>query len=356
MILLQTAIADYRNSFIDSAETIFNDDFKIYVGEHYFEPSTRTSEHVLGKPYTHKISNYFLFNNKVCIQSLPFTKVIAEDVVVFELNPRILTNWPVMILRRLCGKKNVLWGHAWSRSGSSSKTEILRHLMRRLSHSLLFYTEQQKKEFIEKYPNYKGNAFVAPNSLYKEADINAAPIKGNDILYVGRLVQSKKVKLLIESFALAINSLPADSKLHIVGSGPESDALKNLAGELEISEHVIFYGHVSDVNQLKSIYEKSLLSVSPGYVGLSITQSFAFGRPMLIADKENHSPEIEAFVNQKNGLFFTADNPDDLKNKLVAFLNDSESWQSKFESIAQDCKERYSTENMANGFANAIRN
>jgi glycosyltransferase involved in cell wall biosynthesis len=355
MILLQTAIADYRNSFINNVSKIFGDSFKINVGPRYFEESTTTSKYVLEQDYTKEIKNIFLLNNKVCFQLLPLYAVITEDVVVFELNPRIISNWPVMIIRKLIGKKNVLWGHAWSRNGANSKTEFLRHLMRRLNHSLLFYTEQQKLEFNQKYPEYKGGTYVAPNSLYSEADIEAVPLSGDDILYVGRLVKSKRVDLLISALSLAINKISHPVKLHIVGNGPEANELHKLTKELGLEDNVIFYGHVSDINELKVLYQSSLLTVSPGYVGLSITQSFAFGRPMLVADKENHSPEIEAFVEKKNGLFFSAGSAEDLAAKLIVFFETKHDWVDKYDEIAQDCKVRYSTEKMANGFADAVR-
>jgi len=355
MILLQTAIADYRNSFIDNIAKLIGNEFKIYVGSRYFEESTTTSSYVLEQSFSNEIKNIFIFNNKLCLQLLPFYKVVTEDVVVFELNPRILTNWPVMAIRKLIGKKNVLWGHAWSRSGVNSKTELLRHFMRRLSDSLLFYTEQQKLEFTQKYSNYKGGTYVAPNSLYSEKDINSLPLKGSNFLYVGRLVKSKRVDLLIKAFALTLRQKVHSSHLHIVGSGPEEYELKSLVAELKLIEYVVFHGHVADINELKKLYEISLLSVSPGYVGLSITQSFAFGRPMLVADKEDHSPELEAFVDKQNGLFFKAGEYKDLAEKLISFIEDKEKWQKRFVAIAQDCKERYSTENMAKGFADAIR-
>jgi len=355
MILLQTAIADYRNSFIKNVSMIFGDNFKIYVGPRYFEQSTTTSKYVLDQRYTKEVKNIFLLNNKICCQLLPFYTVLKEDVVVFELNPRILSNWPLMFIRKLIGKKNVLWGHAWSRKGAGSKTELLRHIMRRLSHSLLFYTEQQKLEFNQKYPKYPGGTFIAPNSLYSEIDIQAVPLTGDDILYVGRLVKSKRVDLLINAFALAVNEVNKTVNLHIVGNGPEANELHSLVKELGLEQRVVFYGHVADVDELKALYKTSLFTVSPGYVGLSITQSFAFGRPMLVADKENHSPEIEAFVDNKNGMFFTAGNAQDLSTKLISFLEQKSDWVARFDAIAQDCKVRYSTEKMANGFADAVR-
>lgn len=45
------------------------------------------------------------------------------------------------------------------------------------------------------------------------------------------------------------------------------------------------------------VYANALVSVSPGYVGLSLTQSLSFGVPMLIAIDEAHVPEIDAALD-----------------------------------------------------------
>lgn len=50
IVLTQMAIADYRNQFIRHLVDVMNDrdmQFKIVVGEEYFEESTKTSKLVL---------------------------------------------------------------------------------------------------------------------------------------------------------------------------------------------------------------------------------------------------------------------------------------------------------------------
>ncbi len=354
VMLLQTAIADYRNSFIAKLVEEIGTDFEIVVGERYFEPSTQTSQYVRSLPCTKTIANNFFFGDRICLQYIPFLKVIKADVVVFELNPRLVMNWPILVLRKILGKKNVLWGHAWSRSGRKSKTESLRHAMRRLSNNLLFYTDKQLDEFRAVYPSYKGGLFVAPNSLYERAKIEAVNPIGKDIVYVGRLVSSKKVALLVEGFSLAIKTIPNDTLLHLVGDGPEMKAIQRLVHELSIEDRVIFHGHVSNWESLKNIYSRCVVSVSPGYVGLSITQSFAFGRPMIVADNENHSPEIEALVPDMNGVYFKAGNKNSLAGVIESYFKDCEIWKDKFDDVASDCSKRYSVERMVEGFKDAI--
>lgn len=62
IVLTQMAIADYRNQFIRHLVDVMNDrdmQFKIVVGEEYFEESTKTSKLVLSLDETTVIKNSF---------------------------------------------------------------------------------------------------------------------------------------------------------------------------------------------------------------------------------------------------------------------------------------------------------
>ena len=112
---------------------------------------------------------------------------------------------------------------------------------------------------------------------------------------------------------------------------------------------------MSDLEKVKKIYGRSLFSVSPGYVGLSITQSFAFGRPMLVAKDEPHAPELEAFQDFKNGMYFNSDDADSLADTMKQMFNEREKWVGEFGNIVDECKSSYSVESMVKGFIDAAR-
>lgn len=353
VLLLQTSIADYRDHFIRSLNDYFEIELTIKVGECYFEESTKTSAYVRSLENVELVRNLFLFNRKFCFQFIKLSDVLRSDVVVFELNPHLISNWVFMLMRTVLRKKNVLWGHAWSRSGPDSKTELLRALMRAMSDNLLLYTEEQKTEIVQSYPKLKNRTYVAPNSLYAAEDMGVASGDSSDVVYVGRLVASKKVDLLIRSFAKVV-ARDSSRRLHLIGSGPDYDSLVDLASKLSVSKYVKFHGHISDFDRLKEVYGQSLMSISPGYVGLSITQSFAFGRPMLIALDEPHSPELEAFNDGENGLFFESDSEESLASAMIEMFDRSAEWSSKFTPIVNHCRNTYSVERMVRGFVDAV--
>ena len=134
IVLTQMAIADYRNQFIRHLVDVMNDrdmQFKIVVGEEYFEESTKTSKLVLSLDETTVIKNSFFFKRKLAFQHLPWRTVLKADILICELNPRILSVWLVLCLRKILNKKTVFWGHVWARKGKESKTEKIRNLMRK---------------------------------------------------------------------------------------------------------------------------------------------------------------------------------------------------------------------------------
>lgn len=349
VVLLQLAIADYRDAFmrllVASVPGI-----DVQVGEHYFERTTCTSAMVMALPGVRRIRNCYLLG-RAAWQLLDWHAVLGADLVVAELNPRILSNWVVLLLRRALGKRTLLWGHAWPRAGAGSRTERLRHVMRCLASGLVLYTESQKRELSQRYGG-SDRMFVAPNALYGAGEMIPSNGEARDFIYVGRMVRSKKVGLLVDAFERFVARVP-DARLHLVGSGDEEELLLERVRERAIP-NVLFHGHVADPQRLRELYRACVAAVSPGYVGLSITQSFSFGVPMIIARDEPHSPEIECAIDGVNCSFFESDSPSSLTDEMNRWYARRGGRLELSARIVADCKVRYSTERMVAGFLQAF--
>ncbi len=349
LTILQSITPDYRKIFFENIRNELGSKFELYSGNSYFEKSLKDDETIQKV----KVKNLFLFG-KVLIQS-HFTELIfKEGIVIVEMNPRILTNWFILIGRKILGKKVYLWGHAWPRNGKNSKTERIRKIMKVLGNKIIVYTKQQKQELQQQLPNK--SIEVASNAVINSSEMstNNDTEKINNIIYVGRLTKLKKIMFLVKSFHSIMTKLPKNCCLIIAGSGEEHEKLLSYILENKLTEKVLLKGHVSDYKELKNLYFSSLLSVSSGYVGLSITQSFGFGVPMLVSKTENHSPEIEAFEENVNGLFFTTNDITSCGEKILSFFENKEKWVGKRDLITKACKENYSTEAMSNTFIKLV--
>lgn len=342
-LIIQTCTPQYRLKFyeqlVKQAPNV-----KIISGDEYYTPNIKSDK---STPNVIWIKNYFFLKRKFLFQSLPLKQIFRAKNVVIEFNLRNLSFYIVFLLRLLFFKNTYLWGHIWSRKGKNSNSEIFRYIFKRLAKGYIAYTVKQKKELEHQLKSK--TVYAACNALFGKEEmiplkVNAKEI--NNIIYVGRLVKEKKVFALLKSFHQIIKDIPSPSRLIIVGDGPEFHNIKQYVHKHNLLNNVELLGHVSDYNRLQILYSKSLVSVSPGYVGLSITQSLGFGVPMIISKNEPHSPEIEAAQIGFNATFFETDNIDDLANKMRHFYNQKEDWISKRDKISNDCKEKYSVEKM----------
>lgn len=349
-IILQTVAPDYRSKLYYYIKQEFGESFAVYAGLEYFESTVKTDTSIAGFK---KIKNIFLFNRSFLIQIGMWKDVIRCNTLVMEMNPRILSNWVTLIIRKLLKKRTILWGHAWPRSGSRSKTDKLRKIMRDMGDSIIVYTKSQKEELVAAEPHLKVN--YAPNALYFKDEMNVGvenPEHINNLIYVGRLTNLKKPKLLLQAFHEALPHLDENANLIFVGDGEEKEGLEIYIKNNNLQNRVILTGHISDYSELSNLYSKSLFSVSPGYIGLSVTQSFGFGVPMLVSRTENHSPEIEAVFENENALFFETDDLESFKKSILSIYANKQNWIDKRESVSAICKEKYSINAMGNTFIN----
>jgi glycosyltransferase involved in cell wall biosynthesis len=350
-VLLQTTIPGYRAPVVEGLRRHFGTDLVVITGREGFAPGLETTSDLTG---IETVDNVFFGGRRLLWQRGTVLRLRSPETVVLELNPRILNVWAILVLRGLLRRRTVLYGHAWPRRGQDARTDRVRHVMRRLANEIVVYTSSQAAELSRRMPGHTIRA--APNALYPRrlAVTDAEHRSARTILYVGRLVDAKKPALLLDAFAGAADRLPADARLVLVGDGPLRAELDDRAVSLGIRARVDFTGHVDDFERLQALYADALVSVSPGYVGLSLTQSLWFGVPALIARDEPHAPEIEAARPGWNAAFFSSDAPAELSELLLDVFAHRDLWLARATEIAHECAGRYSLESMSDALIEAL--
>ena len=350
-VLLQTAIGDYRQAVLECVKDRLGQSFLVLAGTEYFDGTTKTRVQ-LGDNLR-LIKNFFVAR-RASFQVGCWRETISAEAAILELNPRIISVWALVCIRRALNRRTALWGHSSSRAGPDKGGTLLRDTMCRLAKRVVAYTETEGRRFKSRMPDL--DVVVAPNALYPARLIK--PAIGQDpptnIIFVGRLVREKKPFVLLEAFAKTKDELPIDVRLVFVGAGPDAATLASRANQLGVGNRVDFTGHVGGYEALKAIYENAIAAVSPGYVGLSLTQCLSFGVPMIISRDEPHSPEIEAAQEGANCLFFSTDNSHDLADKLRMICSERREWFDRRAEIATTCSRRYSAELMADGLLKAF--
>lgn len=126
-----------------------------------------------------------------------------------------------------------------------------------------------------------------------------------DFLYVGRLVEVKNLKLLINVF----NSFP-ELNLHIIGFGELETSLKSIA-----NNNIHFHGAVEN-KKLSEYYQKFDVFILPSIIepwGLVVEEALNNGMPVIVSNRVGCAEEI---INDNNGCLFHYDDPDDLRRAI----------------------------------------
>jgi glycosyltransferase involved in cell wall biosynthesis len=349
LIIVQAVVPDYRVGLFESLAV--NSVVKIVCGEEYFS-SVSTCDDVWELKYFLRSKNYYFLGRRALLQVWPsYSKdIFTSNIRVVELNPRCITSWLSLLSSRVLKRgKTVVWGHLLNRAGEQKRFSA-RQLMLKLANGALFYTKGQMDAFRATSVGQSTISGYAPNSVVYADQVTYFSEAGRDFLYVGRLVAEKKPLVLLNAFLLACEQGLVDSRLHFIGAGDQLEALQQRLVQSPFRDRVLLHGHNNDYAFLRELYRGSVCSVSPGYVGLSITQSLSFGRPMLISEHEPHAPEIEAFMPGVNGRFFHTDDAEDLARHLMAFYLERDLWAAKSAELSAQVLEKYTYEAMARGY------
>jgi glycosyltransferase involved in cell wall biosynthesis len=182
-------------------------------------------------------------------------------------------------------------------------------------------------EYWESYGITREKIFITRNSpdtdmLFAtrekiEAEPRILPHNPYRLLHVGRLVEWKRVDMLMRAFARVRERFP-DAELLIIGSGPEEAKLKKLAGELRLGASVCFLGGVYDQELLGRYCLASSLYVLAGMGGLSINEAMCFGLPILCSVCDG--TEKVLVHDGVNGRYFKDGEEDDLVDKVTWFF------------------------------------
>ncbi len=129
-------------------------------------------------------------------------------------------------------------------------------------------------------------------------------------LYAGRVEPNKGIKMLVDSFAEMY------FRLKIVGNGNFLEEISDYCKRLKFN-NIEFEGF-QPPEKLPSYYESSLFTIVPSQwyevFGLSILESFSFGKPV-VASGIGAIPEI--IEHEKSGLLYDAYSKEDLKEKIT---------------------------------------
>lgn len=259
---------------------------------------------------------------KLIWQRRAIRKALARryDAYILTGNPGIRSNWIIILLARLMGRKVYLWSHGLH--GNEQGTELKKHLAYlRFAGNALLYGERAQKLLAD---HGITNTTVIYNSLDYDGQLEIRAKAsdmglfrnyfGNDlptICYLGRLTATKQLDMLLR----AMQSL--DCNLIIVGGGAVEQQLKDYADELGVTDKVWFYGESYDEIFNGTVLANCVATVNPSSIGLTAIHSLMFGTPVITHNHlESQAPEAEVVEEGITGYYYEYGNQQSLAETI----------------------------------------
>ena len=178
------------------------------------------------------------------------------------------------------------------------------------------------------------------------------------ILFVGRLVEKKGLRYLIEAFPSVLETFH-DASITVVGFGPDRINLVELADTLGIRNHVNFVGAVPQVD-LAEYYQRAAVFVAPFVManngdqeglGLVLVEALGCGCPVVVSDvpaSRDVTREVEGVITIP-----MRDSPA-IAEAIISIFHQNEETNSEVASSLSNLRQRFSWSAVANSYAEQL--
>jgi len=194
---------------------------------------------------------------------------------------------------------------------------------------------------------------VVPNGVRLDTltyvGLQAGPGSGT-IVYAGRLIEHKRIDLLLEALAL----LASDTRLEVIGDGPQRSSLEAQAHALEIDDRVDFCGVLPEPEDVWRRIARADCLVIPSEregFGLTALEAMALGTPVIYCS----SPQSAVGDVVRDGIDGVATEPE--PHALAATIDrfiDDEGLRARFGEAGRSRAAGYDWSEIARRFEAAL--
>ena len=161
-------------------------------------------------------------------------------------------------------------------------------------------------------------------------------LEGKTVLgFIGSFYAYDGLTLLLQAMPGILQAEP-DTRLLLVGGGPEDMRLKSMADAAGLQDSVIFTGRVphDEVQEYYNlvdifVYPRQSMRLTDLVTPLKPLEAMAQGRLVLASDVGGHR---ELIRDGENGRFFHAGSSEDLQRAVLDMLRDRTGWQAQREA------------------------
>ncbi|UPV76637.1 glycosyltransferase (plasmid) [Halorussus limi] len=174
-----------------------------------------------------------------------------------------------------------------------------------------------------------------------------APVFGT----VGRLIERKGHHDLVAAMPTILDRYPA-AALVLVGEGPEREALRHRASELNCEDSVHFAGVRDDIPRILSTFD---VFVFPSYFeGLpgALIEAMASGLPIVTTPVDGNRELVE---NYRHGVYVSPGEPSEIAWAGIRLLDNPELASSLGTAAQRRAQNKYTTDRMVQSISNLYR-
>ena len=237
------------------------------------------------------------------------------------------------------------------------------------AHQGLTRRQLEKVDLFLTISDHTWNRFVETNPQYKDTphqtvllgmgspktEETPVPSSGPSALMISRLSKEEDYKghrEVIKAWPRVLERTP-NAKLWIVGDGNLRPGLQRLVNELQLDEHVQFWGLVSDETK-ESLLHQSRCLVMPSRgegFGLVYIEAMRLGRPCLVSTLDAGREVVNP---PETGLAANPDDQKDLADAISRLLSDGPEWQQFSERARVRYEEHFTAQHFQDRLLTAL--
>jgi glycosyltransferase involved in cell wall biosynthesis len=360
-ILVQRVLPIYRKEFFEISKQEFEKaghSFELWVSSPSKNFSKRGFECNLPWMLKFPVISLPRWLGGFEFQFLSWRMILAADVVIVSDNLRCISNILVILLRRLNGKPVQVWGHGknFQSNWMSLLFSYFRFRILRMADFNIVYTKVSIAPLIRAGFN-QNRILVSENNIDTSLAVGLYPqhpevlafrqahFLGDSpcVAFLGSWYSLKRPEILIE-FGLALRRMVPQIQVLVIGGGEGLEVLKKHSKRLTWLK---ILGPMFGREKFVALSSARCLVVS-GMAGLNIMDAMAVGLPVIIPQREDHSPEIAYLLDGINGLIV----PDDI-TKLAEACNRlivNQELQARLSDAARRTSAMFTLKDIANNF------
>jgi glycosyltransferase involved in cell wall biosynthesis len=250
------------------------------------------------------------FRPSIALHLLPWLRRWRIDVVHTHDSKPLFYGAPAA---RLAGVPRVIHTRHFSQLASISRRQtLLATLATRCVDAVVCVSQDSARVALAEGLS-PARVHTLHNGIDLERFVMRGPQRGGPAVLVARLSPEKDVATLLRAVALVARERP-DYRLEIAGNGVCLPQLRQLAGQLKLTEHIRFLGEVDDI---ASVLARASCFVLPSLtegISLTLLEAMATGLPV-IATRVGGNPEVVA--DGDTGVLIPPANPEALARAML---------------------------------------